>query len=273
MQYKDLKEDAVIYLAGPMRGYELFNFPAFERVTADLRKQGKQVYSPHEYDLNNGFDPSKGTLEGWDAKKAFKWDLAMVIEADAVVVLPGWEKSEGALLECWTAMIVGVPIFSYNYALPLYMPLTEHVVPALCEYFMKKEGWEEKTANQTDSSAITQPAKPASTEATPIGDGGTLRYNDGKLRWSLVPLGVLRGLGEVLSWGAQKYAAHNWMRGAPWSQAFDSCMRHLTAWFCDGEDRDKESGLHHLDHAIANLVFLKHWVETYPAGDDRPPHA
>ena len=152
MQYNDLKEDAVIYLAGPMRGYELFNFPAFEQATKALRAEGKQVYSPHEYDLNNGFDPSKGTLEGWDVKKAFKWDLTMVIEADAVVVLPGWENSQGALLECWTAMIVGVPVFDYHSPLfPLHDQIgTQEIIYRLCIYFMEKDVWEVDSESPAD---------------------------------------------------------------------------------------------------------------------------
>ena len=38
-----------------------------------------------------------------------------------------------------------------------------------------------------------------------------------------------------------------------------------------GEDIDTESGEHHLDHAICNLLFLRHYEMTYREGDDRPP--
>lgn len=38
-----------------------------------------------------------------------------------------------------------------------------------------------------------------------------------------------------------------------------------------GEDIDPESEEHHLDHAICNLLMLRHYVTTYKEGDDRPP--
>ncbi len=39
-----------VYLAGPMRGLPLFNFPAFADAAAKLRAQGYDVFSPAERD-------------------------------------------------------------------------------------------------------------------------------------------------------------------------------------------------------------------------------
>ena len=39
-----------IYLAGPMRGYANFNFPAFDYAAAKLRNKGFEVFSPAERD-------------------------------------------------------------------------------------------------------------------------------------------------------------------------------------------------------------------------------
>lgn len=97
-----------LYLAGPMRGLPDFNFSAFEKAAARLRSLGYTVWSPHEHDLNEGFDPTKD-----DAKPLryyMRHDLPAVLDSDAVAVLPGWEGSEGASLEVHVARACGIPV-------------------------------------------------------------------------------------------------------------------------------------------------------------------
>lgn len=76
----------------------------------------------------------------------------------------------------------------------------------------------------------------------------------------------------VLAYGAQKYAPWNWAKGMPWSVCFGSAMRHVYA-VERGESIDAESGLHHYGHYTCNLLFLAHYAEYYPEGDDRPPRS
>ena len=82
----------------------------------------------------------------------------------------------------------------------------------------------------------------------------------GKLRYSLIPVGPLRAIAEVLDFGARKYGADNWKR-VPDARAryTDALMRHVEAWR-DGERRDAETGLPHLAHAACCLLFLL-WVD------------
>jgi hypothetical protein len=101
--------------------------------------------------------------------------------------------------------------------------------------------------------------------------GSCARTNGGKVMFSLLPLHLLHGVARVLMFGSKKYAPWNWAKGGAWSTPFDSCMRHLIKFWYMSEDCDEESGLHHLDHAICNLIFLRHYYETYGAGEDRPP--
>lgn len=114
-----------VYLAGPMRNYPEFNFPAFHDAAAKLRAAGYEVCSPAEHDNNQGFDPTgmKGEVSelgpsGFNLGKALAWDLTYICtEADAVVVLPGWEDSDGANAEVRAANAVGKPVMPLATAL------------------------------------------------------------------------------------------------------------------------------------------------------------
>lgn len=105
-----------IYLSGPMTGLPEWNFPAFEDAARRLREAGFAVLSPHEKDLAEGFDPT-GDGEGFDLRAALEWDVAAVIEADAVVVLPGWEDSPGCAVEVLTAEGLGKVVLTLDEAL------------------------------------------------------------------------------------------------------------------------------------------------------------
>ena len=106
-------------------------------------------------------------------------------------------------------------------------------------------------------------------DSTEKGTGA--RANRGKVSMSQVPLHLLAGTARVFMGGKLKYALWNWAKGMDWSICYDCTMRHLEKWWYIGEDNDKESGEHHLDHAIANLLMLRHFLVAYKEGDDRPP--
>lgn len=88
---------------------------------------------------------------------------------------------------------------------------------------------------------------------------------------------ALIALAECSGLGAQKYSAHNYLRGYDWSLSFDAAQRHLLA-FWGGEDLDPESGQQHLAHAawhcLAMLSFVQRGIgsDTRPLGvvDDKP---
>jgi hypothetical protein len=97
-----------LYLAGPMRGYPEFNFPAFREATRRLRGLGHQVFSPAERDEAEGFDPTKD--QALSLAYYMACDLPAVCRSDAIAVLPGWEKSQGARLEVHVARECGHPV-------------------------------------------------------------------------------------------------------------------------------------------------------------------
>lgn len=97
-----------VYLAGPMTGYPRWNFDAFEDAARRLREAGHEVWSPHERDLAKGFDPGSDGA-GFDLRQALVDDVEAVLASEAVVLLPGWEDSPGALIEVVTAEAAGIP--------------------------------------------------------------------------------------------------------------------------------------------------------------------
>ena len=111
-----------IYLAGPIRGIPEFNFPTFYAAASKLRKQGHFVFSPAERDNDrHGVDISKGNATGDEAqatkehgfnlREALGIDLAWICaHAEAIAVLPGWEKSKGATAEHAAATALGLEV-------------------------------------------------------------------------------------------------------------------------------------------------------------------
>lgn len=76
----------------------------------------------------------------------------------------------------------------------------------------------------------------------------------GKVDYTLIPPNAIREVAEALTYGAEKYSAHNWVNVDP-CRYLAAAYRHIEA-FRTGYKVDMESRLHHLSHAITNLLFL-----------------
>ena len=106
-----------IYLAGPMRGYPNFNFPAFDKAADLLRRQGFTVFSPAEHDRtkhpdieNNptGDEEIAASQTGFSLREALAADTNYICKtADAIALLPGWEESRGVAAELALAKALG----------------------------------------------------------------------------------------------------------------------------------------------------------------------
>ncbi len=94
------------------------------------------------------------------------------------------------------------------------------------------------------------------------------RKNKGKTRYDLINLDIEDEVARVFTFGSRKYSDRNWEKGMPISVHYASCRRHMLA-FMAGEDYDKESGLHHLAHAIWNLGAMIWTSIMHPQLDDR----
>ena len=86
-----------------------------------------------------------------------------------------------------------------------------------------------------------------------------LKYDAGKPQARLLREGVPRALAEldrVLTFGAQKYAAHSWQHVENAAERYqDASYRHDSAR-CLGETIDPETGCRHRAQHIINELFL-----------------
>lgn len=81
------------------------------------------------------------------------------------------------------------------------------------------------------------------------------KFDTGKLRLDLITPEMHRALGEVLTFGANKYGDRNWEKGIDLDRLYAANQRHLLA-HREGEATDPESGLPHLFHAFCNLGMM-----------------
>lgn len=103
-----------IYIAGPMRGKPLFNFPAFDRAAELLESAGHEVVNPAQMDRELGFDPSSSKADAEFIRNAFRRDLVAICDCDGIAMLPGWEHSYGARIEWMLATHLGHEVFYFQ---------------------------------------------------------------------------------------------------------------------------------------------------------------
>ena len=120
-----IQRKRVLYIAGPMRGIAWFNYPMFDRVAKELREAGNEVISPADEDRkHDGFDPYANPSHAipdactfpktMDFAKTVRRCLEAVLRCDEIVLLPGWENSNGAVAELTLAMWLGKRVRHLN---------------------------------------------------------------------------------------------------------------------------------------------------------------
>ena len=99
-----------------------------------------------------------------------------------------------------------------------------------------------------------------------------VKYDEDKVQLQLIDPSFIEGVGLVLTYGASKYSPNNWRKGINFTRIYGAIMRHQNAWL-SGEDFDPETGLSHLYHASAGLMFISS-LQKKPSKvekfDDRP---
>lgn len=82
------------YLAGPMTGHDDYNYPNFDKFSAELRTRGYQVVSPAEIGRELPGEP--GSLPYYIYVRE---GLRGLLDCQHLVLMPGWTESRGARKE------------------------------------------------------------------------------------------------------------------------------------------------------------------------------
>lgn len=109
-----------VYIAGPMRGIKDFNFPAFDRARDLANVNGLVAISPADIDRENGIHETTELPQSLEeaahvnrefVERDVKALLSLRAElGDAIALLPGWEKSTGAVAEFFIARWLGLNV-------------------------------------------------------------------------------------------------------------------------------------------------------------------
>lgn len=241
-----------VYLSGPMRGLPRFNADAFD-AAQDWLAHGPlkwEVISPVELDRAEDFDFDGPAPDPRWVRNALARDMLAIERCDAVVLLPGWEQSEGVRTELRHAMSLGLQLYILrggpDWSVADLRPLA-----------------------YDDAVAILSPPEPQVRDEVRVIDPDTGGAKGSKLaRFDLIPPGPLYALAEHYGRGAEKYDARNWERGTAWSLNFAALQRHAWA-FWSGEDIDPDTGSPHLVAVAWHAFALLEFARTHPEKDDR----
>ena len=86
---------------------------------------------------------------------------------------------------------------------------------------------------------------------------------------ALDPVAVM-AVARVAGFGANKYAAFNYLKGYDWSLSYNAMQRHANLFWA-GEEYDEESGLPHTAMAAWHAMALTSFMLRGLGNDDRPP--
>jgi hypothetical protein len=144
----------------------------------------------------------------------------------------------------------GVYLYCVGYTEGLFFTF-EEIEPALPDYGVPTGGVPRRVTAVPDGFGTSKDLLgDMLTSPKPLGT----KFDSLKPRWSLVPKGVIAQVVDVLTFGAAKYSADNWMYVAP-DKYYNALNRHIDAWR-NGEKLDEETGKHHLAHALCCLMFM-----------------
>lgn len=298
-----------IYIAGPMRGYDGYNFPAFfeaeeilkraypdavvmNPAREDLRKRDREFLLQTRSPLDMGRELEEN-FTGSDLREALAYDLSWVTSAcTLLVVLPGWDKSKGARAEVAAANAIGIEVVEIAEVEIFDDPGVEQADgedPAVAEWHTTCG----PLCPIDGSQAAEGPSLPREKGETRMTSASGGQKGVKLAQFDQIPPETLIRLAEHFGRGAAKYSAHNFRRGYPWSYSYNALMRHLTA-FWRGEEYDRcpeddewglckhepdtayepgtcfnHTGSHHLDAVMWHSHVLRIFFDEHKEYDDR----
>lgn len=105
----DPEGPTTFYIAGPMTGIEDLNFPAFDEARDMLHSNSYVAISPADLDRELGYH-TEGTVAE-NLANYMKRDIEAIAGADGILLLVGWEASQGAQMELMVALICNLVVW------------------------------------------------------------------------------------------------------------------------------------------------------------------
>lgn len=99
VQAREVPLKGVVYIAGPMRGYERFNFPAFDAARDKFIADGFYVFNPADLDRAEGVNENSTDLPPGFMRRAMERDTRVICRSTHIALLKSWEKSSGVQVE------------------------------------------------------------------------------------------------------------------------------------------------------------------------------
>lgn len=103
-------EQKVVYTGGPFTADTVYgerlNIRNAEAWALAIWKAGHVALCPHMNTAN-----FSGEMKADDF---IRGDLELLARCDAILLLPGWERSRGTLIELKVATLLGIPVYHWN---------------------------------------------------------------------------------------------------------------------------------------------------------------
>lgn len=96
-----------VYICGPISGLPNLNREEFEATEILLRKKGFEPINPHITCKNILLENFNSHEDHWNA--CMRADIAQLLTADFIYVLPRWDQSVGARIEVRLAKGINIP--------------------------------------------------------------------------------------------------------------------------------------------------------------------
>ena len=257
-----MKTKQSIYVCGPMISHpDDFNFPAFFKASEELEKQGYEAINPASIDEAAGF-PLERLKQLSPAefqeflKGAVKRDLDAIQTCQAIAMLPGWESSKGATAELAVAKWLGLDV--------IYLKGEATTEPPLPYNSDERAEWN-NDCGKIDMGDYSSTSTAQYAPDDPKGAAGAL-----KAPMDLLPSDALLETARAMGHGAAKYGRWNFIEAKVCAHTYVAAIGRHWAAYAGGENKDKESGIHHLAHLAANAYILMTATKKGTLNDDRP---
>lgn len=128
-----------IYLCGPMSGVPQHNIPLFDYVATVLRNLDHTIVSPAELDDYETRCTALASKDGLGViVNGQTWgdflarDVKLIADGlDAICVLPNWQFSRGARLECFVGLLTDKKFYVWNPVETVMAPIDRTAIQVL----------------------------------------------------------------------------------------------------------------------------------------------